>query len=71
METEKALARMSQRQSVMENILIGSLLVNLAGFASKEILRKAGIAGAAFLFDKTQAKLKAQNSFVEEEVDDY
>ena len=69
LENEKALERMGLRQSVMENVLFASLLLNVAGLASRSLVQGLGVAGAAFFvlqsvvasakikkFDKTQAK---------------
>jgi predicted unusual protein kinase regulating ubiquinone biosynthesis (AarF/ABC1/UbiB family) len=69
LENEKALERMDLRQGVMQNALFATLCLNMAGLASRGILRNAGVAGAAFFifqtliskqkitkFDKTQLK---------------
>jgi predicted unusual protein kinase regulating ubiquinone biosynthesis (AarF/ABC1/UbiB family) len=69
LENEKALERMSLRQSVMENALFASLFLNVAGLASRSLVQGVGVAGGAFFllqsllasakikkFDKTQAK---------------
>lgn len=78
LENEKALERLGLRQSFMENFLITSLFVNIAGFANRSVIRYAGVAGAGFFlvqsllastkvkkFDKTQLKY-LQTSFVQE-----
>ena len=69
LENEKALERMALTQARQENILLATVLLNVAGFASKRLLSGAGYAGFAFFmfqalmtntkikkFDKTQAK---------------
>jgi hypothetical protein len=69
LENEKALERMALTQSRSENLLIATMFLNLAGFASKRVLTGAGYIGfAVFIvqalmantkvkkFDKTQAK---------------
>lgn len=69
LENEKALERMALTQGRTENILLATMLLNLAGFASKRLVAGAGYAGFAFFlfqafmantkvkkFDKTQAK---------------
>jgi len=69
LENEKALERMELTQQRMENILLASLLLNVAGIASGPILTTLGLVGAGFFslqallrnakikkFDKTQAK---------------
>jgi predicted unusual protein kinase regulating ubiquinone biosynthesis (AarF/ABC1/UbiB family) len=69
LENEKALERMDLRQNVIENILLASVCLNVAGLGSRALLRTAGFAGAAFFllqtfisnakikkFDKTQEK---------------
>lgn len=79
LENEKALERMSLNQGKMEKLLIASVLLNLAGFASSRLLRSAGLVGAvgfvlqAYIanakvtkFDKTQAKY-TQTKFVDNE----
>ena len=76
LENEKALERMSLRQTVSENLLFSVLFFNLAGLASRSIFRYSSMAGgAAFLFqtlmastklkafDKKQAKYEAQDDF--------
>jgi predicted unusual protein kinase regulating ubiquinone biosynthesis (AarF/ABC1/UbiB family) len=77
LENEKALERMSLNQGKMEKLVVASLLLNVAGVATNNILRGAGVAGAvAFAlqalvagakitkFDKTQGKYK-QTKFVD------
>lgn len=72
LENEKALERMTLTQSRMENLLLTSLLLNVAGLASGPLGTGAGLIGAAFFgikalggnagikkFDKTQAKFVA------------
>jgi len=79
LENEKALERMALTQGRTENILIATMLLNVAGFASKRLLSGAGYAGFAFFlfqafmantkvtkFDKTQAKF-VQTKFNGEE----
>lgn len=69
LENEKALERMALTQGRTENILLATMLLNVAGFASKRLVAGAGYAGFAFFlfqafmantkvkkFDKTQAK---------------
>lgn len=69
LENEKALERMSLTQGRMENLLLASVLLNVAGVASGPILTAVGSIGAAAFglqafmtnakikkFDKTQAK---------------
>mmetsp|Transcript_17168 Transcript_17168/g.24161 ORF Transcript_17168/g.24161 Transcript_17168/m.24161 type:complete len:595 (+) Transcript_17168:2-1786(+) len=69
LENEKSLERMALTQSRMENVLLASLLLNVAGIMTRPLLTGTGIAGAAFFglqafltnskikkFDKTQAK---------------
>ena len=69
LENEKALERMALTQARSENVLLATVLLNIAGFASKRLLSGAGYAGFAFFmlqalmantkvkkFDKTQAK---------------
>lgn len=69
LENEKALERLDIRQTQMENIILASLCLNVAGFASRTIISNIGGLGSiyfvakAFLalasvkkFDKTQAK---------------
>lgn len=79
LENEKALERMELTQGRMENILLASLLINIAGIASGPIVATIGYLGAAnfgfqaFMantkikkFDKTQAKF-VQTKFVDDE----
>jgi predicted unusual protein kinase regulating ubiquinone biosynthesis (AarF/ABC1/UbiB family) len=79
LENEKALERMGLTQNRMENILLASLLLNVAGIASSPVFTTIGILGAAnfgfqaFManakikkFDKTQAKF-IQTKFVDDE----
>lgn len=69
LENEKALERMQLTQSRTENVLLATMCLNLAGFASRSIVTGAGFAGFGFFllqafvangkvkkFDKTQAK---------------
>eukprot|EP00957_Ditylum_brightwellii_P199494 15207431-Ditylum_brightwellii.AAC.1 len=69
LENEKALERMVLTQRRMENILLASVLLNVAGIATWPLFTAAGLAGAAVFglqaftanakikkFDKTQAK---------------
>lgn len=77
LENEKSLERMGLRQTVMENILISSLLFNVAGLTSRVLFQGVGAAGATFFllkafianakikkFDKTQVKY-VNSDFVE------
>ena len=79
LENEKALERMELTQGRMENVLLGSLLLNVAGLAAGPVVTTIGGAGAAFFcfqafmtntkikkFDKTQAKF-VQTAFEEED----
>jgi len=79
LENEKALERMALTQARMENMLLATVFLNVAGFASRALVSGTGYAGFAFFmlqavmtngkvkkFDKTQAKF-AQTSFSEEE----
>lgn len=79
LENEKALERMALTQARSENVLIATMLLNVAGFASKRLLSGVGYAGFAFFllqaftantkvkkFDKTQAKF-VQTKFVGED----
>lgn len=76
LENEKALERMGLRQSVSESLLFSVLFFNLAGLASRSVLRYSGIAGGALFlfqtlmastklkaFDKKQAKYEAKDDF--------
>ena len=69
LENEKALERMAMTQDRSENVLLATVLLNVAGFASQRLLTGAGYAGFAYFmfqalmantkvkkFDKTQAK---------------
>ena len=80
LENEKALERMSLTQGRMENLLLASVLLNVAGVASGPILTAVGSIGAAVFgfqslmanakikkFDKTQAKF-VSTSFEDGEV---
>ena len=71
LENEKALERMTLANQRMENILLASVFLNVAGLASRRIFSGAGLAGAAFFaiqtlvvnmkvkkFDKTQLKFQ-------------
>lgn len=79
LENEKALERMELTQARMENILLCSLLFNIAGFVAGPIMTSVGVAGAASFgfqafmantkikkFDKTQAKF-VQTKFVDDD----
>jgi hypothetical protein len=72
---------MGLRQAVMENVLIASLLFNVAGLANRALLRSLGIAGASFFllqglmanakikkFDKTQAKYSTKGFVDDDEI---
>ena len=69
LENEKALERMGLTQTRMENLVLASIALNVAGFASRTLVSYSGFAGFAFFafqafmsnaqvkkFDKTQAK---------------
>mmetsp|Transcript_19155 Transcript_19155/g.54621 ORF Transcript_19155/g.54621 Transcript_19155/m.54621 type:complete len:801 (-) Transcript_19155:44-2446(-) len=69
LENEKALERMQLTQARTENIMLATVCLNLAGFASRTVITGAGFAGFGFFvlqallanvkvkkFDKTQAK---------------
>ena len=69
LENEKALERLGLRQTLMENLVLSSILFNVSGLAARALLRNAGIAGACYFllqafvtnakikkFDKTQLK---------------
>jgi len=79
LENEKALERMALTQGRMENVLLASVLLNVAGVMSRPIISATGVAGAAFFglqafmanakikkFDKTQAKF-VQTKFEDDE----
>lgn len=79
LENEKSLERMTMTQARSENLLLATIFLNVAGFATKRVLTGAGYAGFAFFifqalmantkvkkFDKTQAKF-LQTSFTEED----
>jgi len=83
LENEKALERMTLTQSRMENILLTSVLLNLAGVAGGPIATGVGLVGAAVFgikafggnasikkFDKTQAKFVATKFDDDEEEED-
>ena len=72
LENEKSLERMALTQGRIENLMVASLLLNAAGFASAPLVSSAGLVGAAVFgfkafmenakikkFDKTQAKFVA------------
>lgn len=76
LENEKALERMVLTQSRMENMVLATTALNVAGFASKKFLVGTGYTGFAFFliqaflantkvkkFDKTQAKFVQTNNF--------
>ncbi len=69
LENEKSLERMQLTQSRTESLLLATMCLNLAGFASRAVVTGAGFAGFSFFllqaflantkvkkFDKTQAK---------------
>ena len=79
LENEKSLERMELTQTRMENILLSSLLLNVASLATGPVVLSAGVVGAAAFgfqafmantkikkFDKTQAKF-VQTKFVDDE----
>lgn len=79
LENEKLLERMQLTQGRMENILLASLLLNVAGIASRPLISAVGLVGAAAFgfqaimtnvkikkFDKTQAKF-VQTKFIDDE----
>jgi len=86
LENEKALERMSLTQGRMENLLLSSVLLNVAGLASGPIGTAVGSIGAALFgfkafmanaslknFDKTQAKFVStsfEDGINEEEEED-
>jgi len=76
LENEKALERMGLRHSVTESTLFSVLCLNLAGLATRQVLRYSGMAGGAYFlfqafmasnklksFDKKQAKFQAKDDF--------
>jgi len=82
LENEKALERMAMTQERSENVLLATVLLNVAGFASQRLLTGAGYAGFAFFmfqalmantkvkkFDKTQAKF-VQTKFTGDDDDE-
>jgi predicted unusual protein kinase regulating ubiquinone biosynthesis (AarF/ABC1/UbiB family) len=77
LENEKSLERMALTQRRSENILLASVMLNVAGLLSGPVLSGVGVAGAAYFglqafmnnakvkkFDKTQAKF-VQTKFEE------
>lgn len=69
LENEKALERMALTQTRTEKLILASILLNVAGFASRAAISSVGYAGFAYFafqafmsnaqvkkFDKTQAK---------------
>lgn len=69
LENEKALERMSLRQGLTENLLISTILLNVAGLAKQTLVRNFGVGAACYFvfqafmtnvklkkFDKTQKK---------------
>jgi predicted unusual protein kinase regulating ubiquinone biosynthesis (AarF/ABC1/UbiB family) len=77
-ENEKALERLNLRHNVMENVLFSAVLLNIAGLASRSVIRGSGMAGAGFFllqaflanakikkFDKKQLKY-INSDFVDE-----
>jgi len=77
LENEKALERMALTQDRTEKVLLASILLNVAGAASRPIVSAAGLVGFAAMafqafvangkvkkFDKTQAKF-VQTKFVD------
>lgn len=79
LENEKALERMALTQSRAENLLLATIFLNVAGFATKRVLTSAGYVGFAIFmlqallantkvkkFDKTQAKF-VQTQFTEDD----
>lgn len=82
LENEKALERLDLRQSVTEKVLLASILFNVAGLASRSLVRAVPLAGGTLFllqaffanlqvtkFDKTQAKY-ISTEFVEDENED-
>lgn len=83
LENEKALERMGLRQSISESALFSILCLNLAGLASRNVLRYSGIAGGAYFlfqtlmastklkaFDKKLAKFQSKDDFNNGDDDD-
>jgi len=79
LENEKSLERMALTQTRMENLLVASIFLNVAGIATGPIVATAGAVGAAAFgfqafmantkikkFDKTQQKF-VQTKFVDDE----
>jgi len=79
LENEKALERMNITQGRMEQVLLTSVFLNIAGVAGTPIVTGVGLAGAAYFglqsflanakikkFDKTQEKF-VQTQFVDDE----
>jgi len=79
LENEKALERMALTQARSENVLLATVLLNVAGFASKRLISGLGYTGFALFmfqafmantkvtkFDKTQAKF-VQTKFSDDE----
>jgi predicted unusual protein kinase regulating ubiquinone biosynthesis (AarF/ABC1/UbiB family) len=79
LENEKALERMAMTQGRMENVLLASLMINVAGVMTGPIVTTVGAAGSAFFafqafmantkikkFDKTQLKF-VQTKFESDE----
>lgn len=75
LENEKAMERMTLTQSRMEDLVLASVFLNLAGFAGGALIRTLGVGGAAAFglkalltnvsikkFDKTQLKF-VRNEF--------
>jgi len=83
LENEKALERMSLRQSVMEDVVFASLLFNMASLSSRATFFYPSVAGGAFFlfktfmsstkiksFDKKQAKYVSQDAFTKSATDE-
>merc|ERR1712086_224327 len=79
LENEKALERMALTNTRTENLVIASVMLNVAGIAARPLLSYAGVLGAGFFlfqafigntiikkFDKTQLKF-VNNKFEGEE----
>lgn len=79
LENEKALERMSLRQSVTQNVVLASLMFNLANLSTRAVVvYPSVVGGAVFLlkilissmavkkFDKTQAKYVSLDAFASE-----